>query len=248
MEQADRARRAAEQELNDANEAMSDLKVQNQSIAANKRRMEAELDNLKVHQRSKVLYFIFCSRGWVGTRDMSKSLLISLVGTGSSHQFRKSTAFTLHPTLVVVNDDAMPCTPSWLLQQDLDEMNSEAMMTEDKARRAMMDAAKLAEELRLEQEHTTRADGERRAMEAQVKDLQVRGEREGKRERERDRLNTSHSFSATLLHDSFVRTAFTFTGPAAIVHFGRQGTRFITKPQLCNPIGQTTYSLEGVPT
>ena len=53
-------------------------------------------------------------------------------------------------------------------------MNSEAMMTEDKARRAMMDAAKLAEDLRLEQEHTTRADGERRAMEAQVKDLQVR--------------------------------------------------------------------------
>ena len=48
MEQADRARRAAEQELNDANESMSDLKVQNQSIAANKRRMEAELDNLKV--------------------------------------------------------------------------------------------------------------------------------------------------------------------------------------------------------
>ena len=47
-------------------------------------------------------------------------------------------------------------------------------MTEDKARRAMMDAAKLAEDLRLEQEHTTRADGERRAMEAQVKDLQVR--------------------------------------------------------------------------
>ena len=64
------------------------------------------------------------------------------------------------------------------MQQDLDEMNSEAMMTEDKARRAMMDAAKLAEELRLEQEHTTRADGERRAMEAQVKDLQVRKERE----------------------------------------------------------------------
>ena len=32
---------------------MSDLKVQNQSIAANKRRMEAELDNLKVGQMSQ---------------------------------------------------------------------------------------------------------------------------------------------------------------------------------------------------
>ena len=58
MEQADRARRAAEQELNDSNEAMSDLKVQNQSIAANKRRMEAELDNLKVHKRSIVSHLL----------------------------------------------------------------------------------------------------------------------------------------------------------------------------------------------
>ena len=74
-----------------------------------------------------------------------------------------------------------------ILQQDQDEMNSEAMMTEDKARRAMMDAAKLAEDLRLEQEHTTRADGERRAMEAQVKDLQVR-RIERKRHRSRPSL------------------------------------------------------------
>ena len=44
--------------MNDANEAMSDLKVQNQSIAANKRRMEAELDNLKVHKRSIVSHLL----------------------------------------------------------------------------------------------------------------------------------------------------------------------------------------------
>ena len=60
MEQADRARRAAEQELNDANESMSDLKVQNQSIAANKRRMEAELDNLKVRWSRLCHYLAFC--------------------------------------------------------------------------------------------------------------------------------------------------------------------------------------------
>ena len=86
-----------------------------------------------------------------------------------------------------------------LLQQDLDEMNSEAMMTEDKARRAMMDAAKLAEDLRLEQEHTTRADGERRAMEAQVKDLQVR-RIERKRHRSRPSLPILDIFS--LLYES----------------------------------------------
>ena len=48
LEQADRARRAAEQELSDCNEQMSDLTVQNQSVIANKRRLEAEMDNLRV--------------------------------------------------------------------------------------------------------------------------------------------------------------------------------------------------------
>ncbi len=82
LEQADRARRAAEQELSECHEAMNDLSVQNQSIAANKRRCEAELDHLK---------------------------------------------------------------------QDLDDMGAEARSTEDKMRRAMMDASKLADELRMEQ-------------------------------------------------------------------------------------------------
>ena len=81
MEQADRARRAAEQELNDANEAMSDLKVQNQSIAANKRRMEAELDNLKVQH-----FF------WKGTDNQ--------LGV------QKCKALTSNPTLVVNNEAA----------------------------------------------------------------------------------------------------------------------------------------------
>jgi hypothetical protein len=52
-------------------------------------------------------------------------------------------------------------------------MNTEAMLTEDKSKRAMMDAAKLADDLRMEQEMTIRSDGERKMMEAQVKDLQV---------------------------------------------------------------------------
>lgn len=48
LEQADRARRAAEQDMSECHETMSDLTVQNQSIAANKRRLEAELENFKV--------------------------------------------------------------------------------------------------------------------------------------------------------------------------------------------------------
>ena len=105
LEQTDRARRAAEQELSEANENISDLNLQNQSIASSKRHLEAEMDNMK---------------------------------------------------------------------QDLDDAGSEARMVEDKARIAMMDAAKLADELRLEQDNTARSDNERRIMESQVKDLQAR--------------------------------------------------------------------------
>ena len=60
------------------------------------------------------------------------------------------------------------------MKQDLDDAGSEARMVEDKARSAMMDAAKLADELRMEQDNTGRLDNERRLMEAQVKDLQAR--------------------------------------------------------------------------
>lgn len=52
LEQADRARRAAEQDLSECNETLSDLTMQNQSIAANKRRLEAEMDNFRVSQSS----------------------------------------------------------------------------------------------------------------------------------------------------------------------------------------------------
>merc|ERR1712136_446739 len=60
------------------------------------------------------------------------------------------------------------------MKQDLDDANTEARMVEDKARMAMMDAAKLADELRIEQDQTSRLDNERRIMESQVKELQAR--------------------------------------------------------------------------
>ena len=44
LEQADRARRAAEQELQDCNENLSDLNAQNQSLHGAKRRVEAEVE------------------------------------------------------------------------------------------------------------------------------------------------------------------------------------------------------------
>uniref|UniRef100_A0A6G1S6V3 Myosin heavy chain, muscle n=1 Tax=Aceria tosichella TaxID=561515 RepID=A0A6G1S6V3_9ACAR len=60
------------------------------------------------------------------------------------------------------------------LQADLDEMLNEAKASEEKARKAMVDAARLADELRAEQEHAQQQEKMRKAMEAQIKDLQVR--------------------------------------------------------------------------
>merc|ERR1712113_1167384 len=103
LEQSDRNRRATEQELSDVNESLSDSTVQNQAIAAAKRKLESEMQ-------------------------------------------------TLHA--------------------DLDEMGSEARLCEDKASKAMVDAARLADELRAEQESAQSLEKNRRLGEAQVKDMQ----------------------------------------------------------------------------
>merc|ERR1711937_719398 len=60
------------------------------------------------------------------------------------------------------------------LQADLDEMASEAALSEEKALRAMIDAARLADELRAEQDLAQSLERERKLLEAQVKDIQVR--------------------------------------------------------------------------
>merc|ERR1719310_409097 len=105
LEQADRNRRATEQDLSDVNESLSDATVHNQAIAAAKRKLDTELQ-------------------------------------------------TLHA--------------------DLDEMTAEARLCEDKASKAMVDAARLADELRGEQENAQNYEKNRRLGEAQVKDMQSR--------------------------------------------------------------------------
>merc|ERR1712079_980077 len=60
------------------------------------------------------------------------------------------------------------------LSGDLDEMASEALLSEEKAQRAMIDAARLADELRSEQECAQTLERDRKLLEAQVKDLQAR--------------------------------------------------------------------------
>merc|ERR1712121_244046 len=57
---------------------------------------------------------------------------------------------------------------------DLDEMVSEAAMSEGKAQRAMIDAARLADELRAEQEMAMALERDKKLLEAQVKDASNR--------------------------------------------------------------------------
>merc|ERR1711981_358624 len=105
LEIADRNRRATEQELSDANEALSDATVMNQSVAAAKRKLEAEMQTLNA---------------------------------------------------------------------DLDEMQAEAKLCEEKAAKAMVDAARLAEELRGEQDVAQQMEKARKILEAQSKDMAQR--------------------------------------------------------------------------
>merc|ERR1712024_404068 len=60
------------------------------------------------------------------------------------------------------------------LQADCDEMASEASLSEEKAQRAMIDAARLAVELRAEQDMAQSLEREKKLLEAQVKDMQAR--------------------------------------------------------------------------
>merc|ERR1711915_140234 len=102
LETADRQRRSAEQELADTNETLADLGNVNQSIAAAKRKLEAEFNQLGA---------------------------------------------------------------------DLDEMTNEARLSEEKAARAMVDAARLADELRCEQDAAMSLEKDKKLLEAEVNAL-----------------------------------------------------------------------------
>ena len=60
------------------------------------------------------------------------------------------------------------------IQADLDEMGSEAMISEEKANKAMIDAAHLADELRQEQDLASTIEKKRKLLECQTKDVQQR--------------------------------------------------------------------------
>merc|ERR1712226_1331663 len=60
------------------------------------------------------------------------------------------------------------------LHSDLDEMATEAALSDDKAKKAMVDAARLADELRTEQEMAQIFERDRKLMDCQLKDMHGR--------------------------------------------------------------------------
>ena len=53
-------------------------------------------------------------------------------------------------------------------------MLTESKMAEERAKKAMIDAARLADELRLEQENAQHCEKSRKALDNQVKEMQVK--------------------------------------------------------------------------
>jgi len=79
------------------------------------------------------------------------------------------------------------------LHTDLEEILNEAKNSEEKAKKAMVDAARLADELRVEQEYASGQERTRKELEAQAKELQSRLEIA-----ERDALKGSQKIIAKL--------------------------------------------------
>ena len=64
-------------------------------------------------------------------------------------------------------------TPLCWLQSDLEDQANELRSVEENSKKACADAARLAEELRQEQDHAGHIEKMRRTLESQVKELQV---------------------------------------------------------------------------
>ena len=66
------------------------------------------------------------------------------------------------------------CNNITIFQSDLDEMANEAALSDDKAKKAMVDAARLADELRSEQEIALSFEKDRKLLDCQLKDMHGR--------------------------------------------------------------------------
>merc|ERR1711934_921901 len=60
------------------------------------------------------------------------------------------------------------------MHAEIDDMLSQAKNSEEKSKRAMVDAARLADELRAEQDHSSTQEKAKRSLETQVSELEMR--------------------------------------------------------------------------
>ena len=60
------------------------------------------------------------------------------------------------------------------MQADLEEMLEESRLTDERSKKAMIDAARLADELRSEQDASQQAEKNRKTLDSQVKDMQTK--------------------------------------------------------------------------
>merc|ERR1719315_909742 len=60
------------------------------------------------------------------------------------------------------------------MHAEIDDMLSQAKNSEEKSKRAMVDAARLADELRAEQDHSSGQEKAKRALETQINELEMR--------------------------------------------------------------------------
>merc|ERR1719384_1904044 len=60
------------------------------------------------------------------------------------------------------------------MHAEIDDMLSQAKSSEEKAKRAMVDAARLADELRAEQDHASGQEKAKRALETQITEVELR--------------------------------------------------------------------------
>merc|ERR1712176_834196 len=63
------------------------------------------------------------------------------------------------------------------LHAEIDDLLHQAKNSEDKAKKAMVDAARLADELRAEQDHASNQEKAKRTLESQINELAMKGGR-----------------------------------------------------------------------
>merc|ERR1719471_889951 len=114
-----------------------------------------------------------------GELEESRSLL------DSAERGKKQAELELHDARVAVNDlttvNARLANDKRQLESgvhtvhaEIDSLLQSARNSEEKAKKAMVDASRLADELRAEQDHCSNQQKARRALDAQVKELEVR--------------------------------------------------------------------------